>query len=55
MSDYGFYVQETPGRIQPFAVWRAKECWCFFAEEEQAHAYVRQEEARLSAMWRLGR
>lgn len=37
-----FYIVETHGREQPFAVWRSngKELWKFFASRADAEAYL---------------
>ena len=38
-------IQETPGRLQPYAVWRTDkvrlELYCFFATREAAETYVK--------------
>ena len=40
-----FRIQETPGRLQPYAVWRTDkvrlELYCFFATREAAETYVK--------------
>lgn len=36
----GFIVVETPGRDQPFAIWRGKHIWQFCARREDADAYI---------------